>query len=71
MFCSLVKCDKDKKIQELTTELQRQEELRAAYRERLVNLLSNIEKQNEQFSSRILAVVQSVREAEALPVSGA
>ncbi|KAL8548846.1 hypothetical protein ACS0TY_007929 [Phlomoides rotata] len=66
-------CDKDKKIQELTTELQRQEELRAAYREKLINLLSNIEEQNEQFSSKILAVVQSVRkaEAEALSITGA
>ncbi|PIM99682.1 hypothetical protein CDL12_27822 [Handroanthus impetiginosus] len=57
--------DKDKKIQELAQELQRQEELCAAYRERLINLLANVEKQAENLSSKVLAVVENVRKAEA------
>ncbi|PIN06228.1 hypothetical protein CDL12_21216 [Handroanthus impetiginosus] len=57
--------DKDKKIQELTRELQRQEELSAAYRERLVNLLDNIENQAEHLSSKVLVVVQNMKKAEA------
>ncbi|KAK4419731.1 protein FAR1-RELATED SEQUENCE 5 [Sesamum alatum] len=65
--------DKDKKIHELAKELQRQEELAAEYRERLVNLLANIENKADHLSSKVLAVVQSVRkaEAEALTVSKA
>ncbi|KAI3461796.1 hypothetical protein Pfo_018459 [Paulownia fortunei] len=57
--------DKDKKIQELTRELQRQEELCATYRERLINLLANVDKQTEHLSSKVLAVVENVRKAEA------
>ncbi|GFQ05980.1 protein far1-related sequence 5 [Phtheirospermum japonicum] len=62
---SLLKRDKDKKIQELARELQRQEGLCAAYRERLVNLLSNIESQSDHMSEKILAIVENVRKAEA------
>ncbi|XP_057780940.1 protein FAR1-RELATED SEQUENCE 5-like isoform X2 [Salvia miltiorrhiza] len=57
--------DKDKRIQELARELQRQEELCAAYRERLINLLSTVESQADQMSSKVLAVVESVKKAEA------
>lgn len=57
--------DKDKKIQELTQELQRQDQLCAEYRERLLNLLANIEKEADHLSSRVLSVVESVRKAEA------
>lgn len=57
--------DKDKKIQELTQELQRQDQLCVEYRERLLNLLANIEKEADHLSSRVLSVVESVRKAEA------
>ncbi|XP_073155646.1 uncharacterized protein [Henckelia pumila] len=57
--------DKDKKIQELTQELQRQDQLCAEYRESLLNLLANIEKEADHLSSRVLSVVESVRKAEA------
>ncbi|KAL2238483.1 UNVERIFIED_CONTAM: Protein FAR1-RELATED SEQUENCE 5 [Sesamum indicum] len=65
--------DKDKKIQELAKELQRQEELAAAYRERLINLLADIENKSDRLSTKVLAVVQNVRkaEAEALTISKA
>ncbi|KAL0370955.1 UNVERIFIED_CONTAM: protein FAR1-RELATED SEQUENCE 5 [Sesamum angustifolium] len=65
--------NKDKKIQELAKELKRQEELAVAYRERLVNLLANIENKSDHLSSKVLAVVQNVRkaEAEALNISKA
>lgn len=57
--------DKDKKIRELTQELQHQDQLCAEYRERLLNLLANIEKEADHLSSRVLSVVESVRKAEA------
>ncbi|KZV52373.1 hypothetical protein F511_32596 [Dorcoceras hygrometricum] len=57
--------DKDKKIQELTQELLRQDQLCADYRERLLNLLATIEKEADHLSSRVLSVVESVRKAEA------
>ncbi|KAL3621882.1 hypothetical protein CASFOL_034078 [Castilleja foliolosa] len=58
--------DKDKKIHELTGELQRQEEQFAAHRERFISLVADIEKQaNRRLSPNVLAVVQSVRKAEA------
>lgn len=57
--------DKDKKIQELAKELHRQEELCAAYREKLINLLANIEKQSDDLSLKVLAAVENVKKAEA------
>ncbi|XP_051143784.1 protein FAR1-RELATED SEQUENCE 2 [Andrographis paniculata] len=57
--------DKDKKIQELARELRRQEELCAAYRERLISLLTCIESQSEELSSKVVAVVENVKKAEA------
>ncbi|KAL0436676.1 UNVERIFIED_CONTAM: protein FAR1-RELATED SEQUENCE 5 [Sesamum radiatum] len=63
--------DKDKKIQELARELQRQEELCAAYRERLINLLGNVEKQTDSLSTKVLAVVENVKEAEAAALNEA
>ncbi|XP_057780938.1 protein FAR1-RELATED SEQUENCE 5-like isoform X1 [Salvia miltiorrhiza] len=65
IICSRMQLDKDKRIQELARELQRQEELCAAYRERLINLLSTVESQADQMSSKVLAVVESVKKAEA------
>ncbi|EYU40669.1 hypothetical protein ABFS82_14G058900 [Erythranthe guttata] len=63
--------DKDKKIQELARELQRQEELCASYREKLISLLANVENQTENLSSKVLAVIDNVRKAEAEALSEA
>ncbi|KAL8026916.1 hypothetical protein ABFX02_14G061100 [Erythranthe guttata] len=63
--------DKDKKIQELARELQRQEELCASYREKLIGLLANVENQTDNLSSKVLAVIENVRKAEAEALSEA
>ncbi|KAG6401315.1 hypothetical protein SASPL_138167 [Salvia splendens] len=63
--------DKDKRIQELARELQRQEKLCAEYRESLISLLTTVESQADQMSSKILAVVESVKKAEAEALSEA
>uniref|UniRef100_A0A5B7BX09 FAR1 domain-containing protein n=1 Tax=Davidia involucrata TaxID=16924 RepID=A0A5B7BX09_DAVIN len=57
--------DKDKKIEELTLELQHQDQLCAAYREKLLRFLTNVEEQAEQLSSKVQVVVDNVRKAEA------
>ncbi|KAK2965815.1 hypothetical protein RJ640_025324 [Escallonia rubra] len=57
--------DKDKKIEELTLELQRQDQLCAAYREKLLRFLNNVEEQAEQLSSKVQLVVENVRKVEA------
>lgn len=64
--------DKDKKIEELAMELQRQEQLCAAYREKLVSFMNNMEEQTEELSSKIQVVVDNVRkiESEVQKVSG-
>ncbi|GAB4841525.1 hypothetical protein Ancab_039711 [Ancistrocladus abbreviatus] len=56
--------DKDKKIEELMVELQHQEQLCAAYRQQLLNFLSNIEEQAEQLSSKVQIVVTNIRKLE-------
>lgn len=63
--------DKDRRIQELARELQRQEELCSEYRESLISLLTTVESQADQMSSKILAVVESVKKAEAEALSEA
>ncbi|KAK3003312.1 hypothetical protein RJ639_018334 [Escallonia herrerae] len=57
--------DKDKKIEELTLELQNQDQLCAAYREKLLRFLNNVEEQAEQLSSKVQVVVENVRKVEA------
>ncbi|GMH02431.1 hypothetical protein Nepgr_004270 [Nepenthes gracilis] len=56
--------DKDKKIKELTLELQRQEQLCAAYRQKLLSFLSNVEEQAEQLSSKAQVAITNFRELE-------
>ncbi|KAL5562228.1 hypothetical protein UlMin_031975 [Ulmus minor] len=56
--------DKDKKIEELTIELERQEQLCAAYRERLVSFIKNVEEQTEELSGKIQVIVENVRKVE-------
>ncbi|CAA2969377.1 FAR1-RELATED SEQUENCE 7-like isoform X1 [Olea europaea subsp. europaea] len=57
--------DKDEKIQQLTRELHRQDQLCAAYRERLLNFLASVEEQAQQLSLKVQEVVNNVKRAEA------
>ncbi|KAF7120023.1 hypothetical protein RHSIM_Rhsim13G0054200 [Rhododendron simsii] len=57
--------DKDKKIEFLIRELRRQDQLCAAYREKLLKFLTSIEEQTDQLSSKIQDVVDNVRKVEA------
>ncbi|CAL5427089.1 unnamed protein product [Camellia sinensis] len=57
--------DKDKKIEALTRELQRQDQLCAAYREKLLKFLANVEQKAEQLSSKIQLIVDNVGKVEA------
>lgn len=56
--------DKDKKIEELTMELERQDQLCAAYREKLLSFMNNVEDQTEELSSKIQVIVDNVRKVE-------
>lgn len=56
--------DKDMKIEELTKELQRQEQLCAIYRQKLLDFLNNVEKEAEELSSKVQVVVNNVRKLE-------
>ncbi|RHN45675.1 putative transcription factor FAR family [Medicago truncatula] len=56
--------DKDKKIAELTMELERQDELCAAYREKLLSFINNIEEQTEEMSTRVQLIIENIRRAE-------
>lgn len=56
--------DKDMKIEELTKELQRQEQLCAIYRQKLLDFLNNVEKEAEELSSKVQVVVNNVRKVE-------
>ncbi|ESW12737.1 hypothetical protein PHAVU_008G138000 [Phaseolus vulgaris] len=56
--------DKDKKISELTMELERQDQLCAAYREKLLSFINNVEEETEELSTKIQLVIENVRRAE-------
>ncbi|XP_031248428.1 protein FAR1-RELATED SEQUENCE 5-like [Pistacia vera] len=56
--------DKDKKIEELTRELERQDQLCAAYREKLLTFMNNVEEQTEELSSNIQVIVDNIRKVE-------
>ncbi|KAF5741324.1 protein FAR1-RELATED SEQUENCE 5 [Tripterygium wilfordii] len=56
--------DKDKKIEELTRELEHQEQRCAIYRERLFSFMNNIEEHSEELSSKIQVIVDNVRKVE-------
>ena len=56
--------DKDKKIEELKMELEHQEQLCIAYREKLFNFISNVEEQTEELSSKIQVIIGNVRQVE-------
>lgn len=56
--------DKDKKIEELTKELQHQEELCETYRQRMFSLLSSVEEEADSLSMKVQVVVNNMRKAE-------
>ncbi|CAJ2669994.1 unnamed protein product [Trifolium pratense] len=56
--------DKDKKIAELTMELEHQDELCAAYRGKLLNFINNVEEQTEEMSTRIQLIITNIKRAE-------
>ncbi|KAL3531035.1 hypothetical protein ACH5RR_010357 [Cinchona calisaya] len=57
--------DKDKKIEELTLELQRQDQLCASYRQKLLNLLTSVEEQGELLSSKMVRAIENLKKIEA------
>ncbi|KAJ7950580.1 Protein FAR1-RELATED SEQUENCE 5 [Quillaja saponaria] len=52
--------DKDKKIEELTMELEHQEQLCAACRENVFSFMNNVEEQTEDLSGKIQAIVDNL-----------
>ncbi|KAM7270054.1 hypothetical protein ACFE04_029268 [Oxalis oulophora] len=56
--------DKDKKIEELTKELEHQEQLYAACREKLFTFIDSVEDITEELTSKIHVVVENVRRIE-------
>nr|KYP34885.1 Protein FAR1-RELATED SEQUENCE 5 [Cajanus cajan] len=56
--------DKDKKIAELTMELERQDQLCAAYREKLLSFISNVEEETVELSTKIQLIIENIRTAE-------
>lgn len=56
---------KDRRIQELSMELEHQDKLCDLYREQLVTLLENVEQQVELLSKKIQVAVNNVKETEA------
>ncbi|CAI8612465.1 unnamed protein product [Vicia faba] len=56
--------DKDKKIAELTMELERQDELCTAYREKLLSFINNLEEETEGMSTKIQLIIENIKRAE-------
>ncbi|KAK7293230.1 hypothetical protein RJT34_16093 [Clitoria ternatea] len=56
--------DKDKKIAELTMELERQDQLCSAYREKLLSFINNIQEETQEISSKIQLIIENIRKAE-------
>ncbi|XP_043696959.1 protein FAR1-RELATED SEQUENCE 5-like [Telopea speciosissima] len=62
--CRQTMDEKDKKIQELAAELRHKKRLCAAYREKLLMFLKDVEEHTEQLSTKVQLIVNSVREIE-------
>ncbi|XP_057965108.1 protein FAR1-RELATED SEQUENCE 5-like isoform X2 [Malania oleifera] len=56
--------NKDRRLQELTMELEHQDQLCEQYRDQLIKFLKNVEEQTELLSTKIEVVVSSLREFE-------
>ncbi|PON88661.1 FHY3/FAR1 family [Trema orientale] len=57
--------DKDKKIQELTSELRVKKRLSAAYREQLLAIMKDVEEHNGHVSNKVQLVYENLRKLEA------
>ncbi|RVW13799.1 hypothetical protein CK203_000039 [Vitis vinifera] len=55
---------KDRRIQELTMEVEHQDQLCELYRGQLITFLKNVEEQTEVLSTKIEVAVNSVRKVE-------
>ncbi|KAK4375005.1 hypothetical protein RND71_005682 [Anisodus tanguticus] len=62
---AMVRDKKDRRIQELSMELERQDKLCDLYREQLITFLENVEQQMELLSKKIQVAVNNVKEIEA------
>lgn len=51
-------------------ELERQEQLCAAYREKLFNFMNNVEEQTEELTSKIQVIVDNIRKVESEMLKG-
>ena len=56
--------DKDKKIEELTKDLEHQEQLCSVYLGKLLSFMNNVEEQTDELSSKIQAIVDNIWKAE-------
>lgn len=56
--------EKDKKIQDLTSELQREKERSAAFRQQLQKILKDLEEHAEFMSIRVEDIVDSLKKVE-------
>ncbi|KAK6914556.1 FAR1 DNA binding domain, partial [Dillenia turbinata] len=57
--------EKDKKIQELTTELRVKKRLSAAYRDQLLTFIKDVEDHNEHIAAKLQVVTENLKELEA------
>lgn len=56
--------EKDKRIQELSTELRNKKRLCAAYQEHLISFMKEVEEHSNQLSKKAQAVASNIREFE-------
>lgn len=61
----MFKDEKDKKIQELTTELRFKKRLSAVYREQLLTFMKDVEDHSKHLSTKVQSVYDNLREFEA------
>lgn len=66
-LCYFWRClqdDKDKKIQELTTELRNEKRLCIMYQEQLIAFMKDVEDHNTQITKKVQAVLINIKEVE-------
>lgn len=56
--------NKERRIEELKREVEREDQIREVYRERLITFLNNVEEQMDFLSTKIQVVVSSVKKFE-------
>lgn len=63
-FIFLMQVDKDRRINFLRSEIERQDQLCGGYREQLLNFMNIVEQQNEELSLKLQGVVENIRKLE-------